>query len=449
MWRVDQGMGGTRFRLFPQPPFMHPGRPPQLVTIAMPPGSIGPGPSDDRLYLIDPIGKRAPYGIRLGRYGTPYLDLPPWRGPIRPPVQPDADGHFDQIPVGTPEFEGAHVFGSIRFALGIWERYFGRRIPWHFERDFDRLEVVMLPNVDTSHVGYGFMEIGAAHFEDGTVEPFALNFDIVGHEFGHLIIYGTLGVPTPETQRGEYFGFQEAAADITALISVLHFDTMIDDLLAETSGNLYTFNELSRFASLSPTSQIRLAVNSMKMSAFAAGWDDEHLLSQPLTGALFDILVDMFQENLVARGLISRDVAELARVIEGNPGHESRIQAEFDAAYPDARPEFREALIEARDTLGLLLAETWKRLSPDYFNYIAVGEILIAVDMAMTGGRHRREIVESFVWREIGRVSIGPRVSPPDARSHAFSARTLLPEMRHRLPKMTYRERTLVARNVR
>ncbi len=338
------------------------------------------------------------------------------------------------------------MFGAIRFVLGIWENYFGRPIEWHFARHFDRLEVVMLPGFDNAHVGYGFMEVGAAHFEDGTVEPFALNFDVIAHEFGHLIIYGTLGVPQPETQSGEYFGFQEAAADITALISALHFDTMIDGLLEETSGNLYTFNELSRFAEISTTKQIRLAANSVKMSAFAAGWDDEHLLSQPLTGALFDIFIDMFQENLVARGLIERDVAELARVIEGNPGNEVRIQAAFDAAYPDARLEFRDALIGARDTLGRLLAAAWQRLSPDYFSFVDVGETLLKVDAVMADGGHRREIIESFAWREIGRVAIGPRRKPPDTASHAFSARTLVPEFRHRLPKMTFREQMAIAR---
>ena len=446
MWDANRYRGGTRFRLFPQVPLLHPGRPPQVVTISAAPGTIGPGPSDDGIYLIDPIGKRGPYGIKAGPYGTPYLDLPPWRGATRRPVQPDANGHFDHIPPGSPEFERAHVFGAIRFVLGIWEGYLGRPVEWHFARDFDRLEVLMLPDFDNAHVGYGFMEIGSQRGPSGEILPFALNFDVIAHELGHLIIYGTLGVPQPETQRGEYFGFQESAADMTALVSALHFETMLDDLLDETSGNLYTFNELSRFAEISASSEIRLAVNSVKMSAFAAGWDDEHLLSMPLTGALFDLFVDMFQEELVASGLISREVAELARVIEGNPGYETHIQAAFDSAYPDARPQFRAALARARDTLGYLLAATWLRLSADYFSFVDVGETLLAVDIAMTGGRHRREIVDSFVWREIGHVAIGPRRARPDAASHAFSARTLVPGFQRRLPKMAYREKMKLAR---
>ena len=163
--------GGVRFRLFPKPPSVHPEWPPETVSVSSPPGSIGPGPSDDRMRLIDPIGKRFVYGVNPGPLGTPHLELPPWRGPIRRPVFPDADGHFDHIPVDTPEFAQAHVFGAVRFVLDIWERYFGRTIPWHFARDYRRLEIVILPDLDNAHVGYGFMEVGAHHRRDGELDP--------------------------------------------------------------------------------------------------------------------------------------------------------------------------------------------------------------------------------------------------------------------------------------
>jgi len=442
------GGSATRFRLFPRPPYANPGRPPEIVTISVPPDLIGPGPSDDRLYVIDPVRKNHPYGIVPGPYGTPHLSFPPWRGPTYPPARAGADGHFDRIPIEAPEFAPAHVYGSIRFVLDVWERYFGRPIEWHFARDFDRLEVVMLPAFNNAHVGYGFMEVGANRNADGTVAPFAVNFDVIAHELGHLIIYGTLGVPSRETERGEYFGFQESAADATAMVAGLHFETLVEHLLEDTRGNLYTYNELDRFAELSATEQIRLASNSVTLSQFAAGWDDEHALSQPLTGALFDILVDIFQENLVERGLIARDVADLTEQVKKRPEYAATIQTVFDAAYPGQREGFRAALIEARDYLGVALAETWKRLSPDFFDYEEVATLLLAVDGALSGGRYREEMTESFVWREIGRVKVGPRLSPPDKSSHAFSARTLVPEMRQGLPQMSYRERVLLARGI-
>ncbi|HVM81786.1 MAG TPA: hypothetical protein VMU06_22390 [Stellaceae bacterium] len=446
MGRADLGITGTRFRLFPRPPYIHPERPPEIIPVTTIPGQIGRGPSDDRLYVIAPIGKRRPYGINRGPYGTPHLDLPPWRGPVRRPAEPDPHGHFDHIPADAPEFAAAHVFGAIRFTLEIWERYFGHAIPWHFARDFDRLEVSILPGHDNAHAGYGFMEVGEHLTTDGTAVPYALNFDVIAHELGHLIIYSMLGVPTAATAQGEYFGFHEAAADVTALVASLHFDSLVDHLLEDTSGNLYTYNELDRFAELSATEQIRLASNSLKMSRFAAGWEDEHELSQPLTGALFDIFVDIFQENLIERGVIGRTVAELNDLVRNRPEYAATIQPIFDAAYSDQRSEFRAALIDARDYAGVALAETWKRLSPHYLDYQEIANTLLAVDRVLTGGRYRRAMVDSFAWREIGKVQVGPRLKPPGKSSHAYSARTMLPELERRLPRMSYREQAVVLR---
>jgi hypothetical protein len=439
---------GTKFRLFPKPPFLHPERPPELVRVSTPPGLIGPGPSDDRIYLIYPVGKHRSYGVNVGPYGTPHMYLPPWRGLIRPPVRPGPDGHFDHIPLDTPEFEEAHVYGTIRFVLDAWERYYGHRIPWHFARDFERLEVTIFPPLDNAHAGYGFMEIGAHHEKDGSLTPYALNFDVMAHELGHLIIYSTVGVPSGLNWPGEYFGFHESAADTVALIAVLYFETMMEDLLEDTHGNLYTYNELNRFAELSATTQIRLASNSVKMSQFVAGWRDEHILSEPLTGAIFDILVDIFQENLVERGIISREVADLTDKVEKSPEHAPVIQAVFDAAYPGHREAFGESLREARDYLGTALAETWKRLSADTLHYPAVRDTLLAIDQALSGGRYREEITESFDWREIGQVKIGPRLAKLDKSSHVLSPRTVVPEMGRWLPKMPYRERMLLAREM-
>ena len=87
---------GTRFNLFLQPP--DGGSEPLLetVTVSSPAGSIGPGPQDDFMYTIETIGNTEPYGVVRDNRGR-YLHLPPWDGPIAPPVEPDADGHFDYL----------------------------------------------------------------------------------------------------------------------------------------------------------------------------------------------------------------------------------------------------------------------------------------------------------------------------------------------------------------
>jgi hypothetical protein len=267
----------------------------------------------------------------------------------------------------------------------------------------------------------------------------------MAHELGHLIIYSTMGVPSLVGARGEYYGFQESAADTTALVASLHFESLIKNLLEETRGNLYTFNELDRFAELSPHDQIRLASNDVKLSEFTAGWDDEHKLSQPLTGAMFDIFVDIFQELLVERGLIPREVAETTRRVRGESGLAEIVQSIFDTAYEGRYDGFRAALIDARDYSGAALAQAWQRLKADDFSYLEVAQIVIEVEEAMSGGRFRRALVESFDWREIGRATVGPRLKPPGPNSHTHSARTITPDMARGLPRMSYRERAIAA----
>jgi hypothetical protein len=181
------------------------------------------------------------------------------------------------------------------------------------------------------------------------------------------------------------------------------------------------------------------------LASFVDGWRDEHKLSQPMTGAVFDILVDIFQETLVERGLLGRNAAELARLVENRPEIAPRVQPLFDEAYPGRKEQFREALIDTRDFLGVMLADTVKRLSPRHLSYAIVANAMLAADLALSGGRYRRPMLESFAWRGIGTVKVGPRLSPPDEHSHTHSARTVLPDIQRRLPKLSFRERVMLA----
>jgi len=418
---------GTRFRLYPQPSFLTPGRAPETVVVSAPAGSVGPGPADDRMYAIYPLGKTRPYGLVPGWRGGPLLYLPPWDGMIRPPPQPDPDGHFDHLPTDTPEFELAHLYASVRFVLDVWEGYFGRRLRWHFADDFPRMQLSILPSLDNALTGYGFLEVGGHLTEAGHYRPFSLNFDVIAHEVGHTLIYGEVGLPDPEATAGEYYGFHESAADLVAMVSALHFELVLDDLLDNTSGNLYRYNRLNRIGELSRHTQIRMAANSDTLGMFSAGWRDEHKLAQPLTGAIFDVLVDVYHELLLDRGLIDPEVEALSDRLEGSLDYDTIMQPLFDQAYARNAGGFREALIATRDWLGCCLAAAWSALDPDWLDYAEVGDLLIESDRDASGGRFASIIRGNFAWREIGTAVVGPRLAAPDRRSHAHSARTLTP----------------------
>src|SRR5260221_13603765 len=247
--------GGTRFRLYVQPPFVPGYERPETVWLKARPGSIVTGPANARLYCLDALDKTAPYEF-------PYL--PPYLGAVAAAAAPSSDGHFDHLEVGTRAFASAQLFGSVCHTLEVWEGYAGQRIPWHFQQA--RLEAIPFVEWDNAQAGYGFLETGYGDAPDGTIWPFALNLDVVSHEVGHLLLYTLIGLPDPETVTHEFGAFHESAADLVALVALLQFPSVIDRLIVHSRGNLFVDNELNRFAALSASSEIRRVSNDLTLA---------------------------------------------------------------------------------------------------------------------------------------------------------------------------------------
>lgn len=432
---------GTRFRLFPQLPTLEEQGEPETVWVSPPAGTVLPGPADARMYVVDPIGKEKPYGYYEGPEGEVIHYGPPWIGPSVPPAKPDKYGHFDHIEFGTPQFLQAHAYGAIRFTLDIWQEYFGRGIGWHFADSRERLEIAFLPGLDNAYAGYGSIEIGSFRTSSGNWVEFGLSFDVVSHETGHLIIYGEVGLPDTSTVHGEHFGFHESSADMVSLISLMHFESALGGLLEASHGNLYSYNRLNRFAEVSDFEQLRLASNPLTLYDFADGWVNEHDLAQPLTGALFDIWVDVFHEDLLQRGLIPAQLEDLSDQLEGDPSYQEVIQPQFDKAYEQNPEGFAACLAGARDYMGRALALCWSSLRPPHLDYAHVSRALLAADDELTGGRFHGIIAGNMERRGIGLVRAGPRLRPPAEDSHAFSQRTLVPELHRNCRHLPYRKR--------
>jgi len=394
---------GTRVRLFAQSHYLQAFREPETVWLSPPAGSVGPGPSDDRMYAVDPIGKDEPYE---------YPILPPWRGPAHPPVEPDADGHFDYLDVNTRDFVIAHMYGGIRRTLDIWEGYFGRRIEWQFRSHFERLELIPVIDWDNAQSGYGFIEFGFGPSQSGEDQAFCLNFDVLAHELGHSIVFSEVG-HDEATVTGEYLGFQEAVGDLIALISALHFDSVLDQTLISSRGNLYTENESNRLGELSESAEVRLASNSRKLSEFEHGWSDPHHLAQPLVGAVFDCLVDVYQDQLLRAGLIDSELARLTETTAHEELDHGEVLARYAEAYEERHEEFKSALIAARDYLGHCLVFVMTRTSPHFLRFADVGATLLAADRTLSGGRYQEQLFQDLAWRHIGAAEVGSR-SPED-----------------------------------
>ncbi len=380
---------GTKVRLFPQAPYLAGFAEPEVVWLSPPAGTVRPGPSDDRMYVVDAVDKQQPYA---------FPDLPPYYGEAYPPCGPSIDGHFDHLEVGTREFVAAHLYGSLRRVLDIFESYLGRRIDWQFHDRYPRLELIPLLDWDNAQSGYGFMEFGYSADATGKNWPFALNFDVVAHEVGHAVLFSLMDLPLEGRWTPEFGGFHESAADLVSLLSVMHFDTVLDRILHSCRGNIYTLNELNRIGEISETRQIRLASNNRKMSEVTT---EVHDLSRPLTGAFFDMISYVFMDELHHRNLIGTDLLDVTLRDDRRSQSADWIQSAFDEAYKNRHFQFKAALTEARDAVGTRLAAAWEVLSPNDLSYSDVATAFLSVTQRLADERHHQQFQESLHWRGI------------------------------------------------
>lgn len=419
--RWDGEAGGTRFRIFPQMPGLEGFAEPETVLVSPRPGTIAPGPFDGAMQVIDPIHKTEPYA---------FPDMPPFQGAIYPPAMPGPDGHFDHIAQDSRQFVSAHMYGSIRFVLDIWEDYFGKTVDWYDPRDGFIVELVPDVDWDNAHAGVGFIETGGRVNAAGHYHPFALNFDVLAHEVGHTLLFSELGIPTGEGLTGQFLGFHESMSDMVALLSTLHFDSITDDLIDQTGGNLYVLNFLNRIGELSNSEQIRIASNSAVMADLAGlrlGPDGEwidptgqgrkaHQLAQPLTGALFDTLTEIYQDGLARRGVIGGG-------LDPRGWDREKIAASLSAFHDDSsgalalhRPAFLDALKEARDLVGFALARSWLRLGPNNLTFGDFVETYLEEMVALGQGHNLEAFTRDFLARGIDvrrTATIDPDPPPP------------------------------------
>jgi hypothetical protein len=426
---------GTRFRIYQQASKVEGFAAPLTVHVASRPNTIGPGPSDSRIRVIDAAGRR-PFKWKLP-YSDSAVGEPRWRPPYpsgdprHPPVKARR-GHFDHVRVGTRAFSAVNAFATVRCVLEIWEHYLGHRIVWFFrDREHQYLELIPRAETDNAWSGEGFLEFGYSRprrrgRRRSAPAWLSENFDVVAHETGHLILKSVIGNPTASKKTLEYRAHEEGAADLVALIACLHFDHVVRRLLANTRGRLFSRNMLSRFGEATRGAQIRSAFNSATIwspsVATAEAKYDTHAFSKLFTGGAFDVLVEIYEQYLVRRGAIPAGLARESKsaiaiaIDRASPAVTHRrfrqLRRSFAVHYARDPEKFRLALLDARDDFGRLLAKTWARTSVDDFPgrdrprgntrlpYSGVVANMIAADRAL-GGRYGAIILAAFRRRGI------------------------------------------------
>lgn len=384
---------GTRFLIYLQPEFAKPSR----VYINALPGTIGPGPTDDRIRTVD-AKQKPPYKFEARGQS---LTVPPWTGGRYRPIQPNRHGHFDRLRPGTRAFAAAAAFATARCALEIWEHAFGRRLPWSFLATYRHLEIIPFIESDNGWSGDGFIEFGFRK-KRAHAGPLAEDFDIVAHEMGHLIFKSIVGSPPEDKRTFVYRAHEESSADFVSLVAALHFDEVAARALADTQGRLLSRNDLASIGKREDPRESRLLYHRLTMRSPSVhkarlGYD-KHTYALPFSGALFDVLNAIYHDKLHGIGVL--------------PGHPQRVtaafrttlhetQATFRELFKDAAPLFLEAVRQAREDFARLLATAWSMASADRFTFERAAGNLLAADRLMSGGQYAAAINALFTWRGI------------------------------------------------
>jgi len=396
--RVRLDEGGTRFRVYPQPKKF--GFEPVTVHVDVEPGDISPGPSDAIIETVDAINK---FGYHRDDDES-IRRRPPYAGRRRDPLPPNDDGHFE-FAEDTREFSVASPFAIIHTVLRVWRHYFERPLPWDFATA-KRPRLELIPHIRSYNAwsGGGALEFGYPDFPDRLDRPFCENFEVVAHETGHLVMKSVIGTMPEDEKSLQHRAHEEAAADLVALFTVLQFDSVVDGVLAKTHGQLYGPNLLSRIGEWGVTnSEVeRTVFNEATMASVRTIKDlNKHGLSLPFSGAVYDLFVEVFQAHLVHRGALTDQVARQARHRPGKRMPD--VDAAFARAHRAAPAEFREALLDARDEVGRLLALAWRATPRGGVTYASVaGRLLELAGASAAGEGHAHPELLTDVFRARG-----------------------------------------------
>jgi hypothetical protein len=244
------------------------------------PGHIFAGPKDARILN-----------------GTPGL----------PVVSPNVFGDMIE-PQGTDAFDAVHTFAIVRMTLTMYQRALaigGIQAPlpweWNSSTNADPLSVFPhgLPNVMNAYYSRTVKSLKFGDFipSSGVQRVFTCrSLDIVSHETGHAILDGLKPGWIGSSSLPQTGGLHESFGDLTAIFLTLSQLDEVEAVIAQTKSNLHDKTFLSDLAeqfgdALGYPNGLRNADNDLKLSQAGT---EVHAISQVFTGAIYDVLADIF-----------------------------------------------------------------------------------------------------------------------------------------------------------
>jgi hypothetical protein len=258
-------------------------------------------------------------------------------------VSPNAFGDFIMQP-DTDQFDAVHAFAVVRQTLTMYQRALASStapspLPWQWNSsaNTDPLQVFPhgLPNVMNAFYSRTQQGLRFGHFipSGASARVYTCrSLDIVSHETGHAVLDGLkpqwlLADNPPQTG-----GLHESFGDLTAIFLTLSQLDQCEAIIAQTKARLHDKTFLADLAeqfglALGRSNGLRNADNDLKLSEAGT---EVHAISQVFTGAIYDILADLFalerKPGLVDDAAVLHSVGDylrglLMRALMGAPDH--------------------------------------------------------------------------------------------------------------------------------
>jgi len=225
-----------------------------------------------------------------------------------PPVSPNVFGDYIQSP-GTDAFDAVHTYAVVRQTLTMYQRALavgGTPAPlpwaWNGSGNTEPLSVFPhgLPDVINAFYSRGQKALRFGDFvpTGETQRVFTCrSFDIVSHETGHAVLDGLKPSWILNNQPPQTGALHESFGDLTAIFLALSQLDQVEAIVAQTKANLHDKTFLADLAeqfglALGRPNGLRNADNDLTLSQVT---DEVHDLSQVFTGAIYDILADIYR----------------------------------------------------------------------------------------------------------------------------------------------------------
>jgi hypothetical protein len=222
-------------------------------------------------------------------------------------VAPNAFGDFVTMP-NTPQFDAVHTFAVVRQTLTMYQRALSAAgnempLPWQWNSSVDTTPIRVFP-YGLPNVMNAFYSRSQNCLKFGDFVPSGSNdrvytcrsFDIVSHETGHAVLDGLKPLWLQADNPPQTGGLHESFGDLTAIFLALSQLDQCEAIVAQTKAHLHDKTFLADIAeqfglALGTSNGLRNADNDLTLTDAGT---EVHAISQVFTGAMYDILADLF-----------------------------------------------------------------------------------------------------------------------------------------------------------